>query len=144
MLELSCSNDGRGKWCCLLSKDGRIPSTEALAYRGVPNISTSCGYCDFGVENVDYILVGCPFAKAVCDCIWRWCGIKQNTITDIGGLLKFVGLWGRCPKKHTRNDRIFNKHLKSASLVTDEIISTVFLWLKHRDFIVRVYLWTNF
>lgn len=84
-------------WCASL---GRIPSTEALAYRGVPNISTSCGYCDFGVENVDYILVGCPFAKVVRDCIWRWCGIKQDTITDIGGLLKFVGLWGRCPKKH--------------------------------------------
>lgn len=42
----------------------KIPTAEALSVRGVPIGSIVCGLCG-EVENVDHILISCPFASKV-------------------------------------------------------------------------------
>ncbi|KAI3749677.1 hypothetical protein L2E82_20293 [Cichorium intybus] len=126
---------------------GRIPSADALSSRGVPVLSVSCGMCG-EVETADHILISCRLASRVREWIYRWCGISFFSPTSSWSLLDFVKNWGMCPKKRllltmiiyglfwslwkARNDRVFKKRIASASWIFDDVMTSVFMWAKHR------------
>ena len=127
---------------------GRIPSAIALAHRGVAVPSTACNYCGDGAENADHILINCPFAVCIRSWVWNWCGGVQCDPSNIIDMLYMAANWGNNSKSRiifnaichgllwnlwkARNDRIFKKRFKSPTLVFDEVVSMVFLWLKCR------------
>ena len=125
----------------------RIPTAEALAVRGVLSGPTSCVRCS-GTDSTNHILVTCPFATLIRSWITNWCGVDLSHVANVDEVLLLVKSWGRCPKLKriltsicygmlwslwkARNNRVFNKRIVSASSVFDEILSSVFFWLKHR------------
>ena len=125
----------------------RIPTAEALAVRGVHYGPTSCVRCS-GMDSTNHILVLCPFATLIRSWITKWCGVDLSHVATVDDVLMLVKSWGRCPKKKriftsicygmlwsiwkARNDRVFNNRIATASTVFDEILSSVFFWLKHR------------
>nr|KAJ0224032.1 hypothetical protein LSAT_V11C200095260 [Lactuca sativa] len=83
-------------WRALQNK---IPSMMALRSRGVELDSTCCGACFASDECANPILVTCPYASAIRDKLFDWCGIKHQTFHNVRDLICFATSWGRCSKK---------------------------------------------
>ena len=127
---------------------GRIPTSSALMSRGINIPSSLCGSCVGADEQVDHLLVNCPFATYVREMIFIWCGICPPTITGVGELIQFVVTWGNCMKQRRRfivicygllwgiwkfrNDRIFNGTFTTPSRGVEISKSMSFLWIKVR------------
>ncbi|KAL4591704.1 hypothetical protein LXL04_004675 [Taraxacum kok-saghyz] len=117
----------------------RIPTSTALALRGVHMTSTDCASCSSGLDDVDHILVDCPIAKDLLIWIFRWCEISMQNFSKAVDLVDFAASWGRCPKKRkilvaiiygfiwsiwkARNDKIFNNIPISVGNLKDNIVS---------------------
>ncbi|KAL4584050.1 hypothetical protein LXL04_008640 [Taraxacum kok-saghyz] len=120
---------------------GHIPSTVAVAHRGVSIPSTACSYCGEASETANHILVNYPFAASVRSWIWKWCGGVHCNPTSINDLLLVLASWGSGPKTRSlfnaichgllwslwkaSNERLFNKHIKSPTQVFDEVVFDV-------------------
>ena len=90
------------KVLCFLWKaiQKKIPYATALRTRGVEIDTIACSTCIDGVDCIDHILVGCPFARMITCSILNWCGIQQHTVfQSLDDLLTFAASWGHCPKK---------------------------------------------
>ncbi|KAL4566004.1 hypothetical protein LXL04_030113 [Taraxacum kok-saghyz] len=57
---------------------GKIPTAQALLSRGVNIQSITCGICG-RTENVDHILISCPFAAKIISWIRIWTGVMFVT-----------------------------------------------------------------
>nr|KAJ0193936.1 hypothetical protein LSAT_V11C800398890 [Lactuca sativa] len=68
----------------------RIASMMGLRARGIESQTTMCGACINEEEDVDHVLVRCPFAKDVRDKIFNWCGIQNQSFNSISELLIFA------------------------------------------------------
>lgn len=62
----------------------------SLKIRGIDTQNTICGACINEIEDVDHILVKCPFAKSIRDKIFNWCGLHNYPFNNIGVLLGFA------------------------------------------------------
>nr|KAJ0217551.1 hypothetical protein LSAT_V11C300118220 [Lactuca sativa] len=56
---------------------GHIPTTTALARRGITISSSACGSCVRSDEHAAHLLVSCPFATSVQEKILTWCGVTS-------------------------------------------------------------------
>nr|KAJ0196348.1 hypothetical protein LSAT_V11C700375410 [Lactuca sativa] len=65
-----------------------IPVAVELVSRGIMVNSLLCSSCIGQQENVDHVLVDCPFASRIRENIMSWCGS--------------ISAWGNCPKKRKR------------------------------------------
>ncbi|KAL4558843.1 hypothetical protein LXL04_037046 [Taraxacum kok-saghyz] len=126
----------------------RIPTSSALALRGVHFSSIDCPFCGNKPEETNHLLVDCSFSKEVLARIYKWCGIDVIQFSGVVDLVRFAAVWGRCPKKRklllavtygyiwsiwrARNDKIFNQLIPSVGKVVDEISTLVFKWVKNR------------
>lgn len=61
-----------------------------LRTRGIDTQTTISCVCINKEEDVDHILVMCPFAKAIRDKIFNWCGLHNYPFNNIGVLLGFA------------------------------------------------------
>ena len=61
----------------------RIPSAKALKNKGLDTINISCSACIAGEESCDHLLITCPFAIKISECIFEWCGIPQQNLGTI-------------------------------------------------------------
>lgn len=92
-----------------------------------------------GLECVDHVLVGCPYATMICD--------KICTVHGVGELVDYVARWGGCLKKKkqevncymyelmwtlwkTINERLFQANSSTPSKVVENVKSLVYLWIK--------------
>ncbi|KAL6550624.1 hypothetical protein OROMI_021112 [Orobanche minor] len=123
------------------AKMGRIPSSEALIKRGIPNIHSHCSHCNEVGTN-------CALGKTTGHWIFRWCGIGDVVVNSVTELIEFAQSWGNSKKEGKLftlvcygmlwlmwlaiNDRIFKQRIISPTLVADNIKSLVFVWVKHR------------
>ena len=126
----------------------RIPSAMALVQRGINVPNKACQFCVAENEETDHFLVGCPVTEEALRWIFNWCGIPWQRFQSVGELVKFAAVWGNCPKKrkillailygflwcvwNARNDLLFNKTRSSPMNMADNVITTVFWWVKHR------------
>lgn len=139
----------RKSYCfCLSAYLDWIHTTNTLA-RCCIIVPTSCHLCSFGNDSSDHILVGCPYACEVLDCIFRWCGFPFPTFNLVKEMIDFAAKWGRCPIKRTvllsviycslwilwkaRNDMVFNKNYSSPAKTADCIITVTFKGVKFRS-----------
>jgi len=128
----------------------RVLIGAALQRRGINGVSIDCNFCINGLEDANHILASCPFATEVWNRLIIWCGISLNypNFQSIEEIVRFVAMWGRCPKKRLileaifygtlwslwkiRNDRIFKNVPCNPTKAMENIKSIVFSWLKHR------------
>lgn len=134
----------------------RIPSTLALARKGIHISSLNCYFCSTGVDESNHLLVGCHFANEVLRWIFQWCNIRAQKFVIVSELVLFVADWVRRPKKRhlflviiygflwyfwkARNDLIFKNMRTSSSklslrfLVGLNIKITLVFVIRHTGF----------
>lgn len=126
----------------------RIPTATALQKRKVHVNLSNCQLCDSGLDDTNHVLVQCPFMVSVLRKVFTWCGIPFVHFNSVGELIHLAAQWGRCPKKRkiflaiiygclwcgwrARNDKIFNKVNINPTIMADNILMTVFSWVKYR------------
>lgn len=126
----------------------RIPSTSALALRGVNVANSSCHLCSIGSDDCGHFFVVCSFASEVLRWIFNWCNISCPNFNSVSDLIAFAAKWGRCPKEKkiflsiiygylwciwkATNRKAFNDIWAVVTNVEGDIMSFVFCWLKFR------------
>ncbi|KAL4555433.1 hypothetical protein LXL04_038052 [Taraxacum kok-saghyz] len=107
------------------------------------------GYgCEQEEEDTSHILLRCPMAVKVREWVFRWCGITQPHMHNIGDLIKFCSKWGTCIKRRkgfisicygvawltwkARCDWVFKKIRIFPTKVADNIKGVVYNWIKHK------------
>nr|KAJ0217532.1 hypothetical protein LSAT_V11C300131900 [Lactuca sativa] len=132
----------------LRAVQGHIPSATTLQSRDMNIDSTLCGTCIGEVECVDHILMRCSYTRIIMNKIFKWCGLNKQEFNDVGELLHFAALWGRCPKKRIkllcicysllwnlwkiRNGKLFREVFTTICRGTENIKVLTYLWLKCR------------
>nr|KAJ0221597.1 hypothetical protein LSAT_V11C200054650 [Lactuca sativa] len=86
--------------------------------------SYESGRSSESLECAHHVLVECSLAQS--------CGVHQASFGNISDLLNFASNGGRCSMKRKILMVICYCMLPSPSMVTDNIISTVYCWVKYR------------
>ncbi|CAI9279463.1 unnamed protein product [Lactuca saligna] len=125
-----------------------VPSFGALSRRGILVHDSHCRFCDVGSDEADNLLIRCPLAHEVLNCIMNWCNFTPIQFHSIRELLEYVAVWSNCPKNQkillailygylwctwkTINDIVVNNVITNVPKLADNISSLVFNWVKHR------------
>ncbi|KAM0041794.1 putative RNA-directed DNA polymerase [Helianthus debilis subsp. tardiflorus] len=125
----------------------RIPVAANLMVRGVRLVSGDCAHCPNVPETTDHVFIDCETAKQVWRKVSVWAKWDFTGLMSVGQLrlqaenaetslthklflgIIYTGMW--CLWK-ARNDRIFKGVTRSADFIMEEIVSTLFNWVKHR------------
>ena len=133
-------------WRLLLN---RLPNRTKLRLRGINIPSDICPLCEANAEVADHLFLSCPKVQDIWNWSFRWCGLNlverlsfdhlMFTVTDqgnsekskkffeaaLGGVMWFI--W------KARNDVVFNGKRYSATMVMDEVQTSLFTWIRYRS-----------
>ncbi|KAL4578688.1 hypothetical protein LXL04_014817 [Taraxacum kok-saghyz] len=127
---------------------GRIPMTDALKKQGVNIDSLMYSACIGGDEEVNHLLISCPYAHAIQEAILSLYGIQKCGLQSVSDLIHYATTWGRCPRLRSRfiaigyillwslwkvrNKRRYRNAFASTSRVVENIKSLTYLWIKYK------------
>ncbi|KAJ0565776.1 putative reverse transcriptase zinc-binding domain-containing protein [Helianthus annuus] len=123
----------------------RISVASNLLVRGVPLISGDCVHCHNFLETVDHIFIHCDKAKQVWRRVLVWSNCDFTWMENLEQLrllleeadsalrhkfllgIAYLVLWSLWK---ARNDRIFKGINRSVEAITEEVVSSLFNWIK--------------
>lgn len=78
---------------------GRIPTSVALASRGIVTASFSCALCETESDEVNHIFLGCQTGRNSLSWIFNWGQCMAPNFNSVSKFVDFAGTWGQCKKR---------------------------------------------